>query len=184
MRLVGPNCLGVLNTDAGVHLNATFAPQRPPPGRIGFRLPERGASGIAAIEEAAGRGLGLSSFVSMGNKADLSGNDLLAYWEADPATDVVLLYLESFGNPRKFGRIARRLAAHKPVVAVKSGRIAGRSRGRRLAHRRAARRHRRDGGRAVPPRRRHPRRHAWASSSTWPGSWPTSRCPAVTASAS
>ena len=121
MRLVGPNCLGVLCTADGVHLNAMFAPQRPTPGRIAFAS-QSGAFGIAALGEAAGRGLGLSSFVSMGNKADLSGNDFLAYWDADPATDVVLLYLESFGNPRKFGRLARRLAEHKPVVAVKSGR--------------------------------------------------------------
>jgi acetyl coenzyme A synthetase (ADP forming)-like protein len=121
MRLVGPNCLGVLCTANDVRLNATFAPQRPTPGRIAFAS-QSGAFGIAALEEAAGRGLGMSSFASMGNKADLSGNDFLAYWDTDPATDVVLLYLESFGNPRKFGRLARRLAEHKPIVAVKSGR--------------------------------------------------------------
>ena len=123
MRLVGPNCLGVLCTDDGVRLDATFAPQRPTAGRIAFAS-QSGAFGIAALEEAAGRGLGLSSFVSMGNKADLSGNDFLAYWDQDPGTDVVLLYLESFGNPRKFGRLARHVAGHKPVVAVKSGRSA------------------------------------------------------------
>jgi acetyl coenzyme A synthetase (ADP forming)-like protein len=121
MRLVGPNCLGVLCTDSDVRLDATFAPQRPTPGRIAFAS-QSGAFGIAALEEAAGRGLALSSFVSMGNKADLSGNDFLAYWDEDPATDVVLLYVESFGNPRRFGRLARRLAERKPIVAVKSGR--------------------------------------------------------------
>ena len=121
MRLVGPNCLGVLCTADDVRLNATFASQRPTPGRIAFAS-QSGAFGIAALGEAAGRGLGMSSFASMGNKADLSGNDFLAYWDTDPATDVVLLYLESFGNPRKFGRLARRLSEHKPVVAVKSGR--------------------------------------------------------------
>jgi acetyl coenzyme A synthetase (ADP forming)-like protein len=121
MRLVGPNCLGVLNT--GVRLNATFAPQPPRPGRIAFAS-QSGAFGIAAIAEAARRGLGLSSFVSTGDKADLSGNDFLRYWERDGDTDVILLYLESFGNPRRFGRIARTVGERKPIVAVKSGRSA------------------------------------------------------------
>jgi len=121
MRLVGPNCLGVLNTAIG--LNATFAPVPPAAGRIAFAS-QSGAFGIAAIAEAARRGLGLSSFVSTGDKADLSGNDFLRYWEQDPDTDVILLYLESFGNPRRFGRIARAVARVKPVVAVKSGRSA------------------------------------------------------------
>jgi acetate---CoA ligase (ADP-forming) len=121
MRLVGPNCLGVLNTDPAVGLNATFAPAAPPPGRIAFAS-QSGAFGIAAIAEAARRGLGLSSFVSTGNKADLSGNDLLRYWEQDAGTDVIGLYLESFGNPRRFGSVARRVSATKPVIAVKSGR--------------------------------------------------------------
>ncbi len=123
MRLVGPNCLGVLNTARGVRLNATFAPEPPRPGRIAFAS-QSGAFGIAAIAEAARRGLGLSSFVSTGDKADLSGNDFLRYWEQDDDTDVVLLYLESFGNPRRFSRIARAVAARKPIVAVKSGRSA------------------------------------------------------------
>jgi acetyl coenzyme A synthetase (ADP forming)-like protein len=123
MRLVGPNCLGVLNTAPDVGLNATFAPVAPPPGRIAFAS-QSGAFGIAAVAEAARRGLGLSSFVSTGNKADLSGNDLLQYWEQDAGTDVIGLYLESFGNPRRFGRIARRVGASKPVIAVKSGRSA------------------------------------------------------------
>jgi len=125
MRLVGPNCMGVINTDPAVRLNATFAPSYPPAGRVGF-LSQSGALGLAVIEHAAQRGIGLSSFVSVGNKADLSGNDLLAFWENDPRTDVILLYLESFGNPRKFARIARRVGRSKPIVAVKSGRsVAG-----------------------------------------------------------
>ncbi len=119
MRLVGPNCLGVLNTDS--QLNATFGPRRPPPGNIGL-LSQSGAVGLALIEEAEELGIGLSSFVSSGNKADISGNDLLEFWEGDSATDVLLLYLESFGNPRRFARIARRVSASKPIVAVKSGR--------------------------------------------------------------
>jgi acetate---CoA ligase (ADP-forming) len=123
MRLIGPNCLGVLNTAEDVGLNATFAPVAPPPGGVAFAS-QSGAFGIAAIAEAARRGLGLSSFVSTGNKADLSGNDLLRFWEDDEATDVIGLYLESFGNPRRFGQIARRVAARKPVIAVKSGRSA------------------------------------------------------------
>jgi acetyl coenzyme A synthetase (ADP forming)-like protein len=123
MRLLGPNCLGALNTDPAVGLNATFAPQPPPAGRIAFAS-QSGAFGIAAIAECARRGLGLSSFVSLGDKADLSGNDFLRFWEQDGDTDVVLLYLESFGNPRRFGAIARAVTARKPVVAVKSGRSA------------------------------------------------------------
>jgi acyl-CoA synthetase (NDP forming)/GNAT superfamily N-acetyltransferase len=129
MRIVGPNCLGVLNTDPDVRLNATFAPGRPPAGRIAYAS-QSGAYGIAALDLAARRGLGLSSFVSMGDKADLSSNDLLRYWEQDPGTDAVLLYLESLGNPRRFGQIARRLTASKPIIAVKSGRTAA---GRRAA---------------------------------------------------
>ena len=120
MRLVGPNSLGVLTTDPAIALNATFAPGRLLPGRVGFAT-QSGASGIAALDVAAAHGVGLSSFVSMGAKADLSTNDLLQFWEQDDATEVVLLYLESFGNPRRFGRIARRVAASKPVIAVKGG---------------------------------------------------------------
>ena len=123
MRLVGPNCMGVLNTHPAVRLNATFAPAPPPPGRVGF-LSQSGALGLALIARAAALGLGLSSFVSVGNKADISGNDLLQHWEADPGTDLILLYLESFGNPRRFARIARRVARSKPIIAVKSGRSA------------------------------------------------------------
>lgn len=121
MRLIGPNCMGIVNTDPGVRLNATFAPVLPPPGRVGF-LSQSGALGLAVMEYANQLGLGLSTFVSVGNKADVSGNDLLNYWDDDPNTDVILLYLESFGNPRKFSRIARRVSRRKPIVAVKSGR--------------------------------------------------------------
>ncbi|NJC68355.1 GNAT family N-acetyltransferase [Planosporangium thailandense] len=117
MRLVGPNCLGIANTKVG--LNATLAPQLPRAGRVGF-FSQSAALGTALLGEADRRGLGLSSFVSAGNRADVSGNDLLQYWRDDPGTDVVLLYLETFGNPRKFARIARELARHKPVVAVAS----------------------------------------------------------------
>ena len=121
MRLIGPNCMGVLNTDPEVRLNATFAPAPPPQGRIALHVAERSAR--ARHHGLRWRlGVGLSTFVSVGNKADISGNDLLRYWEQDPSTDVILLYLESFGNPRKFSRIARRVAREKPIVAVKSGR--------------------------------------------------------------
>ncbi|GAA1231049.1 bifunctional GNAT family N-acetyltransferase/acetate--CoA ligase family protein [Prauserella halophila] len=123
MRVVGPNALGVLNTDRRVRLNATLAPQLPRPGRTGFFC-QSGSLGTAILADAESRGLGLSTFVSAGNRADVSGNDLLQYWETDPNTDVVLLYLESFGNPRKFARLARRLARTTPIVAVKSGRHA------------------------------------------------------------
>ena len=121
MRLVGPNCLGVINTDPDVALNASFAPGAPQPGRVGFAS-QSGAFGIAALDLARTHGTGLSAFVSTGDKADLSGNDFLRYWESDPRTDVIALYLESFGNPAKFARIARRITAVKPVIAVKSGR--------------------------------------------------------------
>jgi acyl-CoA synthetase (NDP forming) len=120
MRVVGPNCLGIVNTDADVRLNASLAPLPPLRGRAGF-FSQSGALGVAILGEAARRGLGVSTFVSAGNRADVSGNDLLQYWETDDATDVVLLYLESFGNPRKFARLARRLGRTKPIVAVKSG---------------------------------------------------------------
>jgi acyl-CoA synthetase (NDP forming)/GNAT superfamily N-acetyltransferase len=121
MRVVGPNCLGVINTDPDVRLNASLAATPPLPGRAGFFC-QSGALGIAVPGEATRHGLGVSTFVSTGNRADVSGNDLLQYWETDEATDVVLLYLESFGNPRKFARLARRLGRRKPIVAVKSGR--------------------------------------------------------------
>jgi acyl-CoA synthetase (NDP forming)/GNAT superfamily N-acetyltransferase len=120
MRVVGPNSFGVINTDDHVRLDATLAPSMPAPGRIGF-FSQSGALGIAILDAVGERGLGLSTFVSAGNRADVSGNDLLQYWEEDPATDVVMLYLESIGNPRKFSRLARRVARSKPVAVVKSG---------------------------------------------------------------
>ena len=117
-RLIGPNCLGIAVTSP--RLNATFAPRAFPPGRIAFSS-QSGALGLALLERSDARGLGFSAFVSVGNKADISSNDLLEYWEDDPETDVVLLYLESFGNPRKFGRLARRVSRRKPILAMKSG---------------------------------------------------------------
>ncbi|WBB89257.1 bifunctional GNAT family N-acetyltransferase/acetate--CoA ligase family protein [Verrucosispora sp. WMMC514] len=119
MRVIGPNCLGVANTDPGVRLNATLAPRLPVPGRVGI-FSQSGAFGVALLAEADRRGLGLSSFVSAGNRADVSGNDLLQYWQDDPGTDVIMLYLETFGNPRKFARLARRIGRDKPVVALAS----------------------------------------------------------------
>ncbi len=120
MRVVGPNCLGIVNTAADVRLNASLAPLPPLPGRVGF-FSQSGALGVTILGEAARRGLGVSTFVSAGNRADVSGNDLLQFWETDDATDVVLMYLESFGNPRKFARLTRRLGRRKPIIAVKSG---------------------------------------------------------------
>jgi acetyl coenzyme A synthetase (ADP forming)-like protein len=121
MRMVGPNCLGLLNADPAVGLNASFSPVFPASGRIAMSS-QSGALGLAILATAGRMGLGLSTFVSVGNKADVSGNDLLQYWEEDPGTDVILLYLESFGNPRRFARIARRVSMQKPIVAIKSGR--------------------------------------------------------------
>lgn len=123
MRLIGPNCMGIVNTNPGVRLDATFAPGIPPRGRVGFSS-QSGALGLAIMEFANSLNLGISTFVSVGNKADISGNDLLRYWEADDDTDVILLYLESFGNPKKFSEIARRVGRKKPIAVVKSGRSA------------------------------------------------------------
>lgn len=128
IRLVGPNCLGVANTDPAIRLNASFGPV-PPEGRVAF-MSQSGALGIAVVESSREQGVGLSSFVSVGNKSDLSGNDFLAFWDQDAATDVILLYLESFGNPRRFARLARNVARRKPIIAVKGGRSAA---GRRAA---------------------------------------------------
>jgi acetate---CoA ligase (ADP-forming) len=118
-RLIGPNCLGI--AVSGCRLNATFGTRALPPGNVGFSS-QSGALGLAVVEAADSRGLGLSSFVSIGNKADVSSNDLLEFWEDDPATELVMLYLESFGNPRKFARLARRVARKKPILAMKGGR--------------------------------------------------------------
>ncbi|WP_344651666.1 GNAT family N-acetyltransferase [Cryptosporangium japonicum] len=119
MRVIGPNCFGLANTDPAVSLNATLAPHVPGRGRVGF-FTQSGALGIALLAEVERRGLGISTFASAGNRADVSGNDLLQYWRDDPATDVVMMYLETFGNPRKFTRVARGLARRKPVVVLKS----------------------------------------------------------------
>jgi len=127
MRLVGPNCMGVINTDPAVSMNASFSPYYPEHGNIAF-LSQSGAMGLAVLDYVSNIGLGISSFLSVGNRADISSNDLLQYWEQDLATKVILLYLESFGNPRKFARIARRVSASKPIVAVKSGTTAAGSR--------------------------------------------------------
>jgi acetyl coenzyme A synthetase (ADP forming)-like protein len=127
MRLVGPNCMGVLNTDPAVRMHATFAPLQPVPGNVGF-LSQSGALGLAVLDYAQKLNIGLSTFVSVGNKADVSGNDLLAYWRDDAGTDVIGLYLESFGNPRRFARLAPAVARRKPIVAVKAGRTAAGSR--------------------------------------------------------
>ncbi len=121
LRMVGPNCMGVLNTDPAVSMDGQFGPLSPPRGNVAMSS-QSGALGIAILDYAAQLNIGISSFVSVGNKADVSGNDLLLYWEDDPSTDVILLYLESFGNPRRFSRVARRIGRAKPIVAVKSGR--------------------------------------------------------------
>ncbi len=121
MRLVGPSCLGLLNTNPVYNLNASVARVTPPAGRVGFFC-QSGALGTTILENVQRRGLGLSTFISAGNRADVSGNDMLQYWEEDESTDVILCYFESIGNPRKFSRIARRVGLTKPIVAVKSGR--------------------------------------------------------------
>lgn len=121
MRMIGPNCMGLVNTDPAVNLNATFAPVYPPRGNVAM-LSQSGALGISILDYARRHDIGISQFVSIGNKADVSGNDLILSWEEDPSTDVIVMYLESFGNPRKFARIARRIGRKKPIVAVKSGR--------------------------------------------------------------
>jgi acetate---CoA ligase (ADP-forming) len=129
MRMIGPNCFGILNTDPNVRLNATFSSLFPAAGRVAMSS-QSGALGIAALTGARRFQLGISSFVSVGNKADVSTNDLLQYWEEDPSASVILLYLESFGNPRRFARIARRVSRRKPIIAVKAGRSTS---GRRAA---------------------------------------------------
>jgi acetyl coenzyme A synthetase (ADP forming)-like protein len=121
MRMVGPNCFGLLNADPSVRLNATFAPIFPTAGHIAMSS-QSGAVGLAVLSATRRLHLGVSSFVSVGNKADVSVNDLLQYWEDDPATQVIVLYVESFGNPRRFAPIARRVGRRKPIIAVKAGR--------------------------------------------------------------
>ena len=126
-RLIGPNCMGLLNTDPAVRLDATFSPVYPPAGNVAM-LTQSGALGLAILDYAKRLGIGISSFVSVGNKADVSGNDLIQYRADDPRTSVILLYLESFGNPKKFSEIARRVARTKPIIAVKAGRSTAGSR--------------------------------------------------------
>ncbi|MEX2503466.1 MAG: CoA-binding protein, partial [Egicoccus sp.] len=121
LRIIGPNCMGLLNGNDEYRMNGTFSRTFPQAGRVSMSS-QSGALGLAVLEHVNDLGLGISTFVSVGNKADISGNDLLQYWEQDPDTDVILMYLESFGNPRKFSRIARRVSRKKPIVAVKSGR--------------------------------------------------------------
>ena len=121
VRMIGPNCMGILNTSPAFAVNATFSPVYPPEGRVAFST-QSGALGLAILDYVKRLNIGISSFASIGNKADVSGNDLLQYWAEDPKTDVILLYLESFGNPRTFAEIARRVGRRKPIVAVKAGR--------------------------------------------------------------
>ena len=121
MRMIGPNGMGVINTDPAIRMDATFAPTLPLDGRIGF-MSQSGALGVAILNMARELDIGFSHFVSMGNKADTSGNDLLLYWEDDPRTDLILMYLESLGNPRRFMQIARRISKRKPILMVKAGR--------------------------------------------------------------
>ncbi|CAM5666726.1 acyl-CoA synthetase [Streptomyces spiroverticillatus] len=121
MRLVGPNCLGVANTDRGMSLDATFAAHHPRPGTVGVAV-QSGGVGIALLSGLSRLGLGTSSFVSLGDKYDVSGNDLLQWWESDGRTEVALLHLESFGNPRAFSRTARRVTRRIPVLTVDAGR--------------------------------------------------------------
>jgi len=120
-RLIGPNCLGIVNANPAVSMNATFAPSFPSAGKVSMGS-QSGALGIALLDYISNTNLGLAQFVSFGNRVDVSSNDLLEYWEDDADTKVILLYLESFGNPRKFTRIARRVSRSKPIVAVKGGR--------------------------------------------------------------
>ena len=121
MRMIGPNCLGLVSSDARWPLNASFSPVFPLAGHLALAS-QSGALGVVVLALAAERAVGISSFVSLGNKADVSGNDLLQYWEQDAETTVIGLYLESFGNPRKFARLARRVGRTKPIIAVQAGR--------------------------------------------------------------
>jgi len=121
MRMVGPNCMGIINTDPKIKMDATFAPAHPIRGRVGF-LSQSGALGNIILDYASELNIGFSKFVSLGNKADISANDILLDLEDDKNTDIILMYLESFGNPRKFTKIVRRLSKNKPIIAVKAGR--------------------------------------------------------------
>lgn len=123
MRMIGPNCMGIINSNADIQMNATFAPTQPIPGDISF-MSQSGALGVSILEMANDLKIGISMFASIGNKTDISGNDLLQYWKDNPQTRMILLYLESFGNPRKFTKIAKSISKFKPIIAVKSGRTA------------------------------------------------------------
>ncbi|TFG53582.1 MAG: hypothetical protein E4H37_02755 [Gemmatimonadales bacterium] len=123
MRMIGPNCMGVLNANPEFSMNATFAPSWPPFGRLAF-VSQSGAMGLSVLDYASEYGIGISQFVSMGNKPDVSGNDLLLQWEHDDTVDTILMYVENFGNPRNFLEIASRISKHKPIIVVKSGRSA------------------------------------------------------------
>jgi acetate---CoA ligase (ADP-forming) len=121
IRMVGPNCMGIINVDPAVSMNATFATTMPPFGHAGF-VSQSGALGLSVLDYAREYGIGISQFVSVGNKADVSGNDLLSYWENDPSVTVILMYVENFGNPARFLEIAGRITKTKPIIVVKSGR--------------------------------------------------------------
>jgi acetyl coenzyme A synthetase (ADP forming)-like protein len=121
IRMVGPNCVGVINTEPAVQMNATFAPIMPPPGPVAF-MSQSGAMGVSVLDYAHSLGIGFSSFVSAGNKADVSGNDCIEFWEHDPQTSMILMYLENFGRPARFVQLARRITRTKPICVVKSGR--------------------------------------------------------------
>jgi acyl-CoA synthetase (NDP forming) len=120
MRMIGPNCMGVLNANPALSMNATFAPSWPPYGRLAF-VSQSGAMGLSVLDYASEYGIGISQFVSMGNKPDVSGNDLLLQWEHDDTVDTILMYVENFGNPRNFLQIASRISKRKPIIVVKSG---------------------------------------------------------------
>ncbi len=121
MRMVGPNCMGVINTEPAFSMNATFAPGMPPAGTVAF-VSQSGALGVSVLDYASEYGIGIAQFVSVGNKPDVSGNDFLLQWENDPAVSTILMYMENFGNPRKFLEIASRVTKRKPIIALKSGR--------------------------------------------------------------
>src|SRR5262249_38702521 len=118
IRMIGPNCMGIINTEPGIRLKARFSQTYPPAGGVGVST-QSGALGLAILDYVTRLNLGISTFASIGNKADVSGNDLIQYWAEDDRTRIILLYVESFGNPRKFAQIARRVGRHKPIVAVK-----------------------------------------------------------------
>jgi acyl-CoA synthetase (NDP forming) len=134
MRMVGPNCMGVLNANPAISMNGTFAPNLPPYGKLGF-VSQSGAMGLSVLDYAREYGIGISQFVSIGNKADVSGNDLLLAWEDEPDVEAILMYVENFGNPGKFLQIASRITKRKPIIVVSRALTRWRPRGV-LAYRR------------------------------------------------